>query len=160
MAELPAPPIEPNISVSAAFTDICYLNCGKKKVHSDSLFTYVQAVLPGVGNVDILEILVTYLLPSDGDYVYVGMKEKNGAATARQLAMRPGNIAAVANNMTKGVKHETSLMHPHFGSRQITPASSQLQMLDLCFEKTEGAILTLVFHVKVNGTRSHNVNLE
>jgi len=149
-------PLESSVSVSLLETDDISLNMCNLTKKDGNLESYIAHRLEGCGNVDLVSMGFKAVCPSSGDYIRIGTAEVGSSASVFSLAGRSNGFIFKANDKTKGLEIERILKTASTVSRQIRPASTNLPMIRLAYEKSAGTQLFLHIKIKVNGVRTHN----
>jgi hypothetical protein len=154
--DTPAAPLERGIGSSFEYTDLVQLDCSGKNEFDGPLEDLVSHRLEGTGKVDLIKIVVKYQATDSGARIYLGTSAVGSSAQAKSLAMNGSGHAHSANAFNSGSEHIFDLVPLANVSRQIRPASTNLPMLRLVYEKTAYMNLSIHIYMKVEGVRVHN----
>jgi len=148
-------PLESSIATSHQVTDIVHRVYTKKVTIGEAVLRFVIDSLPGCGRINLVKIVAVFVCPAEDLCVKIGVCSTGQSLTATQAAMKENGVYFVSSVPTRGVRHVTTIIPEDTLSRQLQPTSSQLPTTKLLIEISEGVVLSLQFHIQVEGMRQH-----
>jgi len=113
--------------------------------------TLLASFLGGYGNMQLLDITVSYVFLSSKAIFKCGTKSALSKATIDHIALKENGIYAVSSDFQVG-KHVTIHIVPQHGvSKQIRPTSSTHPMMNFVWSATDNVEGLVSFKLQSNG---------
>jgi hypothetical protein len=159
-SETPSAPLERGIGQDFIYTHIIHLHLGGARSFDGPVEDLIQHRLEGCGKVDLVSMSIKAVAKTAGAFINIGTSAVGSSSTALSLGLTPSGFVHVANALNVGVQIEQTLIPMSNVSRQIRPASTNLPMLRLVFEKSENIQVNLVLYIKVEGVIVHHDSID
>jgi hypothetical protein len=158
--ETPSAPLERGIGQDFLFTHIIHLHLGGARSFDGPIEDLIEHRLEGCGKVDLVSMSIKAVAKTAGAFINIGTSAVGSSSTALSLALTPSGFVHIANALNTGIQIEQVLVPMSNVSRQIRPASTNLPMLRLVFEKSENIQVNLVLYIKVEGVIVHHDSID
>jgi len=109
----------------------------------------------GVGKCDLVKLEIVYLASKSKLSLKFGICESGCSADVSFLSMKENGVNYISNEKNYGERCVKLVVPESNISRQIRPISSNLMMLTMKYDISDGIDVVLAFHLSVSTIRMH-----
>lgn len=137
-------------------TDVVYKRIsGKGSIEINSI---LGSWADGVGKCDLVKLEIIYVASKEKLSLKFGVCESGCSASVDFLCMKENGVNHISNAKNFGERCIKLVVPESNISRQIRPVSSNLMMMTMKYDVSDGIDVMFAFHLSVSTIRMHYLN--